>query len=179
MDIVKHNGILGVACSRLHLPRSLSLSPSRSCSLYVCTCVRAKRANPCELLAVANYEVRLITTYVENRKFSETRWWERTLEGGLSGLRRTSKHRRIIQSEWDCYYPDARLSMHIISPGFQRARLRGGFRLMRVLITFRAKQWCRLIIRIFQRRFKSQLARSNVRCTDMLFYFGLISRVPN
>lgn len=62
----------------------------------------AERANPCELLAAANYEVRLITTYVENRKFSERdsvymyvrekdrkrkgreREREKTLEGGLS-----------------------------------------------------------------------------------------------
>lgn len=33
-------------------------------------CVRAKRTSTCELLAAANYELRLITMCAENRKFS-------------------------------------------------------------------------------------------------------------
>jgi len=68
----------------------------------------------------ANYELRLITMCAENRKFSG-------LDGGEENARGRSRQlapdfgTQIIQSEWDCYYPDARLSMHIISPGFQRS----------------------------------------------------------
>jgi len=152
VDIVKHNDILGrVACSYVPSSFSFPLSPSFSFALRMC--VRTKRGEYVwVLLVAANYELRLITMCVENRKFSgrdsgeeNARGRSRQLAPDFGTPANYSKRMGLLLSGCSAIhaYNKPRLSTN--------ERDRGGCRLMRVLIAFWAKRWCWLIIEIFDR----------------------------
>lgn len=143
-----------VSPSRLCL--YISLSPSLSVSLSPwkspllrspppCVSARVSRANPCELLAVANYEVRLITTYAESKVFW-TRWRVRgrTLEGMDRRLALWTSKRRQNYSKRIGLLLSGCSAIHAYNkPGLsKRARL-CGFRLTRSFnnVVTRPERW--------------------------------------